>query len=514
MIFTTTSVAFIILSIGFLIFGWMFLRAFKKTESSPSDRKIGKLLSAYFIGFAINTGIILGLGTIVFIESPTGLFSVLIAFTAGLVCLSVLGIYTISYIFFPDNSPALPAGFAGVLGTITLIITFVARPEPFMVGGGMNWNIPFWVAMPFFYLVFISIGSSGYIFTRLFLKAKTMEMKILSFFPAMAGILGAISPFIIHVIFNSVHETTRIYATDISLALLGIGLMLCALALFFLRNKEASTKVMSGVAIVLFVLLTIWWMSINPLVNSPENYNARSFWSHTYPILTLWGAICALLVSLSWGFQGYMGKAILFFTIGLFLQLFGFTSYSYYFIFINDNVPYPGVGDIGFFGSIPFYILGALYLGKASGIRLKGSSIFDKVISIGVPSVILGISYIVFLKDYVFDWSSPIRIFLDFGYSLGETAYVSLAILIFLLSRKTLSGIIKWPVLFIVFALVMQYIADYGFTYQFNKGTWYIAGLNDFSYFFSSFVMTLALASVGRAFIKMQEIQEDAILDK
>ena len=111
----------------------------------------------------------------------------------------------------------------------------------------------------------------------------------------------------------------------------------------------------------------------------------------------------------------------------------------------------------------------------------------------------------VFLKNYEFDWSNLLKVFLDFGYPLGQAFYVSLALLTFLLSKEFLGGLMKPKVLIILFALAVQYMADYNFLTQVNNGTWINGGYGDYIYLLAYFLMTIALINLGSVFEKIQE---------
>lgn len=108
MVIPTTSVAFIVLAVGLSVFGFMFLRAYRKTNTSSTDKRIGLLLSIHFLGFAIQTGIILGLGTLVFAENQFLLFCIVTFANITLTLLSALSIYIVYYIFFLNNHILLP----------------------------------------------------------------------------------------------------------------------------------------------------------------------------------------------------------------------------------------------------------------------------------------------------------------------------------------------------------------------------------------------------------------------
>ena len=117
----------------------------------------------------------------------------------------------------------------------------------------------------------------------------------------------------------------------------------------------------------------------------------------------------------------------------------------------------------------------------------------------------LGLSYTLFLRSYEFDWSQPLKVFLDFGYPLGQACYVSVAILTLLLSRKILGGMMRGPILAILIALIVQYASDFNFLYQANQGTWFVGGYGDELYAISYFLMSIALMYIGHMFAKIKD---------
>jgi len=200
-----------------------------------------------------------------------------------------------------------------------------------------------------------------------------------------------------------------------------------------------------------------------------------------------------------------MGKSLIFFASGLGFQELGQLTYSYYIYVLNIEVPYPSFGDIFYYGSIIFYILGVLYLAKASGVQVSLKSVKGKINALLIPIVILLLSYYVFLQGYEFDWSQFLTIILDFGYPLGQAIYVSLAFLIYLLTRGVLGGLMRPKILFVLVALLAQYLADWTFLYQASRGTWSVSGINDYMYFFAYFLMALALIQFDTVYKKLHE---------
>jgi hypothetical protein len=223
-------------------------------------------------------------------------------------------------------------------------------------------------------------------------------------------------------------------------------------------------------------------------------------------LLSLFGGLAGITYAQKWGgLKSTLGSSISMFAYGLLAQFFGQAMYAYYIYIKGIEVPYPSLGDLGYFGSIIFYILGVYLLAKVSGAKISLKSMHGRLLAVLVPLLVLLISYRFFLQGYEFDFSDKLRIFLDFGYPFGQALYVSIALLVFLVSRNVLGGLMKKPILFLILALGIQYVSDFMFLYQSSRGTWYVGGINDYLYFVSYFFMTIALVYIGSIFNKVQE---------
>src|SRR3989338_3485535 len=254
--------------------------------------------------------------------------------------------------------------------------------------------------------------------------------------------------------------------------------------------KEIRDNALVQFSILLFIGLSIWWTTIylRGLTEGVEN----NIYTLSYPLLSILGGIIGIISAKKWGgLKSVFGKSIYFFSFGLLAQFLGQLLYAYYIYIEGIEVPYPSLGDVGYFGSVIFYIFAVFMLGKVIAVRMNLQNIEGKLQAFLLPLIVLVASYLFFLQGYVFDWSQPIQVILDFGYPLGEALYVSLAIVVLLLSRNTLGGLMKNPIRFLIVALFVQYFCDFMFLYQSSRGTWYVGGANDFLYSVSYFLMTL-----------------------
>lgn len=275
-----------------------------------------------------------------------------------------------------------------------------------------------------------------------------------------------------------------------------------------MRNILMVTIKRSRVAQVLifsFVALSVWWITIfaRDLREGVEN---NSF-TLIYPLLALVGSISGFVVSKKWGgVSSVIGKGLLLLSFGLFAQFFGQAAYAYYIYIKGVEVPYPSVGDIGYFGSVILYFISLFAIARVTGVKLSLQSYKGQVQAIVIPVALLLLSYYLLLREYAVDWSAPITTLLDFGYPLGQAAYVSLAILIYTLSRKFLGGFMRGPILFLLVSLVVQYISDFTFLYQVGHEQWYVGGVNDYMYATSYLLMSVALIQIGTALKQLREI--------
>lgn len=270
-------------------------------------------------------------------------------------------------------------------------------------------------------------------------------------------------------------------------------------------EKEWQAKV----AIILFILLSIFWIALQlGYFNNASlfDHSIFKFFGAIYGIMALWGGVWGLATAQRWGgMKSVMGKAILMFALGLFAQEFGQITLSYIDYVLNIQGAYPSLGDVGFFGSIPLYAYGVFLLAQASGAKIKLRSYANQIQAVIIPLIMLIVGYALFLQHYEFDWTNPLKVFLDFGYPLGQAIYISLAILTYFLSRNILGGIMKNKILFILFALFVQFLSDYTFLYQTSKGTWEVGRINDFMYLVAYFLMTLGLLQLKTVLGKIRD---------
>jgi hypothetical protein len=204
--------------------------------------------------------------------------------------------------------------------------------------------------------------------------------------------------------------------------------------------------------------------------------------------------LSGFLIARKWGgLKSAVGLAVFFISAGLFCQFLGQLSYTYLYYINHIENAYPAFGEIFFVASIPMYVLGIYYIAKASGFDISLRSFKEKPLAAIIPIVLVATSYHFLLGGYDGTGAPFINVFLDYFYPLGQALFVSLAIVTFYATNKSLGGIMKGKVLFILFALVFQYAADSLFIYETSIETWFPGGISDLLFLISYFLMTISL---------------------
>ena len=270
--------------------------------------------------------------------------------------------------------------------------------------------------------------------------------------------------------------------------------------------KSSTAKL---IIIVTFSIFAVWWLILQ-LFSEPSDF-ALELFSGLYGLTALFGGIIGIKISKKWGgWKSYLGRALLMLSVGLLLQEFGQIAYSLYTLILHNEIPYPSIGDIGYFGAIPAFIYGTWLIGRTVNAKYSLKTLLSRLQALILPIVVVGGTYWYFLKDYSADGISPLVVILDHGYPIGPAIYISLAVIVFMSSRKYLSGLLRPAILATLLALTFQYLTDFVFLYQNHNETWVTAGFNEFMYLFAYFVMALALIRFNSVLTKLSNNKEDA----
>ncbi|HSW78670.1 MAG TPA: hypothetical protein VLF88_01465 [Candidatus Babeliales bacterium] len=236
--------------------------------------------------------------------------------------------------------------------------------------------------------------------------------------------------------------------------------------------------------VIYFIAMVVLWAGLWATDTKAGNWN---YWfSFLFGLIPLVGGAVGIVKSSIWGrFKSTLGKAVFFISLGLLLWGLGETIWSYYNFFKHVPAPYPSLADIGFAPSIFFWILGTIYLAKASGaLFVLKKSTAAKVLAILVPLLLLIPSYYIQVTlarggSLLPEGETSLKVVLDIVYPFGDFLALVFAGMVFSLSYKYFGGFYRKAITSILLGLFVMYCGDSVFSYTTTEGTYYNADWGD-----------------------------------
>jgi len=201
-----------------------------------------------------------------------------------------------------------------------------------------------------------------------------------------------------------------------------------------------------------------------------------------------------------WGrFKSALGKAVFFFSLGLFLWGAGSMIWSWYNFFPKVAAPYPSIADIGFAPSIFFWGLGAYFLSKASGARfaLKNSRL-ARFFAVDAPIVAIILAYYLLVRVarqgvIVPPGETVLKAILDIAYPLGDLTALILSLVIYGLSFRYFGGLYRLSITCLLLGLGVMFVGDFVFSYTTTVGTFYNGDWGDLILTLGLFMLTFGV---------------------
>lgn len=266
-----------------------------------------------------------------------------------------------------------------------------------------------------------------------------------------------------------------------------------------------NIKLQKQISTVIFLVLVVWWLIVKIFFS--DSFFQNELWSDFYWVMALVGGLIGLVNARFFGWwKSPTGKVLMFFSFGLLCQVFGQISYVYYSLVNNYEVLLPSLGDWGFSATIVLYVFGVIYLGRAIRVRLVRSWRHLGVI-LAIFILLLGLfSYPMFLDSYNTLKISLEVVILGLVSVVAGAFYLLLAIFNYFFSQEKMMGVFSSEVKFILFALVIHFLSDYMFWYEYG-GPWFVAGdASDMLYVVAYFLMTIGIIKLFSCFKNIEVV--------
>ena len=496
MTIATTAISFILLASGLATCGWRFFEAFREGTNKNGESSIGRLLmSLFFLSAGYNA--VLGIGSLLLTHNPTAMLWAMVTAHILLTALAILSVYTVYYIFCPETPPRALLSTVSVMGGVGLFHINTPLQLAPLLTGNLNPSLLVITAS----LLTVSLGALLFLFIQLFRRAQTRSIKILS--AAVCGLtIASTVNMAIQLATPYWHFSgTAIGLVEIALGLVGAG---------FLVSMITGTA-LRGATTVLLVLVGSW-IAINfGFKTSDAADSAQQIWSFAVQAIAVWGVWWGFKFAKQHNFfKQPLGQAVTFLTLGLLAQTLAHNTYfAYLFVSENGVVPYPGLPDIGYLLGIALYIVAALLLGRALGIDYNLRTLRGKIFATALFIFLITAGlWATLAPSYFSEEPGTMKIIVDLAYTLLETTYLTLIVIVYRAYRSGKINTAQQGVLTLLFAFAAQFAADTVFTYATERGWWTDGSYGDLAYLAAYFLMAVALIKLGKKSAEREAIPE------
>lgn len=247
---------------------------------------------------------------------------------------------------------------------------------------------------------------------------------------------------------------------------------------------------------LIFVATAIFWFV---LARDP-NQTAGLYLQFILFMIPFIGAIVGFYHARCWGgMQSAMGKAVGFISAGTFAWALGMLIWNYYIFISQVEIPYPSIADAAFILSWPLWTIGVLYLSKATGVKFALRELRGKILLVVVPIIAIALSYYLIISVarggvFEIDATNVWKLFFDMFYPIGSAVIFTITLTFFSLSTEFLGGKYRMSIIVLIFAFLVNFIADITFSYTTTNGTYFNGAVADMLFVTGMYLFALSLA--------------------
>lgn len=258
-----------------------------------------------------------------------------------------------------------------------------------------------------------------------------------------------------------------------------------------------SRRVFISILTIVYLFFLGWFLKLYLLSQTDGTENLLT---NFYGLIPLLGGIYGLFISRLWGgMKSSVGRGIVFLSLGLITWGIGISIWIYYNFILQVEVPYPSWADAAFILSWPLWGIGMVSLSKATGARFGMQKTTGKLFLLLAPVIVIIFSYyflVTIARGGSFEIADNLfTVFFDLAYPIGDVVILTLATLIYGLSYRYFGGRYRYAIYLILFAFILNYLADFTFSYTTTTESYYNGSLADVL-----FASTMYVFSVGLAF--------------
>lgn len=260
------------------------------------------------------------------------------------------------------------------------------------------------------------------------------------------------------------------------------------------RHKECAALV------GMYFFTVIWWVTIaaRGLRDTTENY----LLGIPFMIIPFFGGVAAVIKHYRGRkLEKHMSFAVVCLALGLISWGVGSGIYMYYNLILDVAVPYPSWAELGYGSCYLWWIIGLWNLIHSLNLRNQANTLLRKMMFFIIPSGLAMLSYYLLIviakRGAVFVPGWNWKVFIDFAYPFADTVIVLLlAFLLFAITFKNIDRKFVLPIAFLIVGFIMNYCADFIFSYTTNNDTYYVGH-------WLEILFPLALTTIGIGTIEL-----------
>lgn len=223
--------------------------------------------------------------------------------------------------------------------------------------------------------------------------------------------------------------------------------------------------------------------------------------SFSLNLLGFLGGVLGILISKKWGgLKSAVGRGIFYMSAGTTSWGIAGFIWSFYNFVLNQEVPYPSIADVVYLACFGLWILGMWHLAKATGAKYGLRKSQGKMIVLIFPILFAFVSYYVLFvvaHNSTFDWNGGlVKMILDFAYPFFDWVILSISLTILGLSLEYLGGKFKWPVIIIIVGFLVNFLADFSFSYTTTVETYFNGNFSDLLFATALFTISFGICSL------------------
>lgn len=199
------------------------------------------------------------------------------------------------------------------------------------------------------------------------------------------------------------------------------------------------------------------------------------------------------------GHKSIIGKSMFFSSIGLLWWALGSLTWVFYNFILHVDAPYPSIADIGYGQVYLWWGIGIVMLTNATSIRYEAKKSREKIYFLCIPVVMAIVTYnFIFLQAHggTLLYDNPLKVLTDIVYPLGDIVIITLVVLKSGSVFNFLGERLRLPIIIFLLGLVLNYIADFYFSYTTTVGLYYVGSMADVFFTAAIFMLSLGLSNL------------------